>query len=46
MLIWIVFDEDKARVLAVFDSRQKGLEFIAKAKNVKDSLCLISETVK
>jgi hypothetical protein len=46
MLVWIVFDEDKSQVLAVFDSRDKGLSYIAEHNGANDCLCLISEIVK
>ena len=46
MLVWIVFDEDKSEILGAFDSRDKGLAYIAQHNGANDCLCLISEIIK
>lgn len=46
MLIWIVFDGDKCEVMGAFDSRDKGLAYIAEHNGAKDCLCLMSEIVR
>lgn len=46
MLVWIVLNEDTSEILGVFDSRDKGLDCIAKNNGDKDCLSLTSELIK
>lgn len=46
MLVWIVFNEDKCEILGAFESRDKGLAYIAEHNGGKDCLSLHSEIIK